>query len=128
MTWLTNSFDRTVLGIITGLTIIIGLVILLGDHVGVPIRDLQPADESTPSTTSPIRVEFGQDMNTDGVESRFYIAPVVEGEFQWDGNTLMFQPTFPLTAGQTYTVIVDAGAQSTNGRATKQPIRWSFTP
>lgn len=123
-----GSFDRIVLSIIAALVVAIGVVAALGDHVGVPFRELYPADQSAPPATSPIRITFGQEMKRDTVESRFQLDPPVEGAFRWEGSTLIFTPAAPLISGQSYTVSIGESAESQGGRRTRQAISWSFVP
>src|SRR5574341_324398 len=123
-----NSFDRIVLGLIAALILAIGVVVLLGDRVGVPIHEISPAAGSTPPVTAAIRVTFGQDMKRDSVETRFHIEPLVSGELRWEGRTLVFDPAAPLVAGQSYTITIDPGAKSLAGRMVPRPVSWSFVP
>lgn len=123
-----RHFDRLILLVIAGLIVLIGGVVALGDRAGASIRVTMPADESSPPITTDIRITFGQPMVPDSVIERFSISPEVDGEFSWDGNTLKFEPLDVLEAGRTYTVILETGAQSDQGRLTRNMIEWSFTP
>src|SRR5574341_155657 len=58
----------------------------------------------------------------------FSIQPEVEGDFRWQGTTLVVQPQSALESGQTYTVTLAAGVANLAGRETISPTRWSFTP
>ena len=66
-------------------------------------------------------------MQTDTVESRFAIQPDVSGQFYWEGATLTFTPDVPLSPEVTYTVSLEAGAESTADRRA-QTLSWSFRP
>jgi dipeptidyl aminopeptidase/acylaminoacyl peptidase len=123
-----DTFDRLVVSLIAVLLLAIGLVIAAGDHAGIPIREVYPENGSTPPATSEIAITFTQAMDTGSVEDRFNIEPAVQGTFTWDGATLKFRPVGGLISGQQYSVELEQGLQTSNGRETREPYRWSFTP
>ncbi|MBN1426989.1 MAG: PD40 domain-containing protein [Anaerolineae bacterium] len=123
-----DTFDRLVAGIIAALVVAIGIVIALGDRVGVIVTLTTPGDRQSSSSTAPISLTFSQPMDTAGVEDRFSIEPAVEGTMRWEGNMLIFRPDQPLTPQRTYTVTVEAGAQSLLERRVIRPQTWSLTP
>lgn len=120
-----NRFDRVTIAFILTLTAVIAVVVLLGDHAGIGI-DVSPRDGDRPSANTSIRIEFNQPMDFASVESRFSIEPKVDGTISWEGNTLVFKPRVPLSAGQTYTAQLQAGAASKTGRQTSELLGWTF--
>lgn len=122
-----DRFDRIVWGVIAGLILAIGAVIGLGDHVGV-VRDVIPADQSHPPVTTPIRITFSEQVDAASAESRLSFDPAIEGTIRWEEQTLIFQPTSPLLAGQQYTMTLAAGVTSESGRRLSRALNWSFRP
>jgi Tol biopolymer transport system component len=123
-----DKFDQIVLAAIGVLLVLLGAVVLRGDQVGVPVEGFTPAEESAPGITAPVSVTFGQAMDQVQAAERLSITPEVPGEKTWEGNTLTFQPGQPFTPGQTYTVRLEAGAQSQGGAETVRTLEWRFTP
>jgi len=123
-----TSFDRLVLAVVAAILLLTGTIVALGNRAGVPIKGVLPANGSTPPSTTPIAITFGQIMDSESVESRFHIEPTVDGKFSWDGTTVSFLPASLLEAGKTYTVRLEAGAATQNGRQTQQDFTWSFAP
>jgi dipeptidyl aminopeptidase/acylaminoacyl peptidase len=121
-------FDRLVLSVIAVILLAIGVVIIAGDHAGVPIRKVYPAEASTPPATAAIMITFTQTMDTASVEERFSIEPLVKGSFSWHAETLIFQPSQGLVSGETYRVELEAGVSTSNGRQTREAYQWTFTP
>lgn len=123
-----DPFDRLVLAIIAGLVAAIGVVVALGDHVGVPVVYIYPEDGASSPVTATIRVEFGQAVKPDSVEARFSIQPPVAGRITWEANTFYFVPDAPLLPGETYTVTIAPGVEGLDGQGISKPLSWSFTP
>jgi len=117
-----DSFDRLVLGIIAVLLLAIGVVVLVGNNVGVRV-------EGYTTSAATIRVRFYQDMETKSVEQRFKIEPLIEGRTRWNGGRdFIFQPDTPLVSGQTYTVTIERGASTQNNSAAlKSDFQFSFS-
>lgn len=123
-----SSFDRLVAGIIALLAATVSLVVVLGDRSGVTVALIVPGGGQSPSSTAPISLTFSQPMNMASVEDRLSIQPPVQAEFRWEGNTLILQPQPAFVPQQTYTLTLDAGAQSLLDRRVIRPLTWSFTP
>lgn len=123
-----DSFDRIVLGIMAGLALAIGLVIAIGDNVGVTPARLQPPPDSQPPVTSAIQITFPEAMDIESVESRLVSEPPIPGAVEWSGTTLVLYPGEPLVPGQTYRVTLEAGAKTQTGREMERPASWSFVP
>ncbi|MCZ7542757.1 MAG: Ig-like domain-containing protein [Anaerolineae bacterium] len=123
-----DAFDRLVLGVSAALVVALGVVLALGDNIGVPVLDYAPGDGQSPPSTAAVRVTFGERMDAASAEAHFAIAPPVAGGFRWARNTMTFAPDAPLAPGATYTVTLQAGAQSAAGRRTQEDVAWSFTP
>jgi Tol biopolymer transport system component len=123
-----DSFDRLVLSIIAGLVVLIGGVVALGDHVGVPVVGYTPREGDTPPVTTSIQITFGEMVDTVGAEGHFSIEPAVEGRFRWEHNTLIFTPDPAFQPGQVYIVRLSSGVESATGRRSNRSLSWSFKP
>jgi Tol biopolymer transport system component len=76
------------------------------------------------STRAAIRVTFARPARHDDPkgEARLALDPPAAGDLAWEGESLVFRPTDALTAGQAYTVTLDAR----RGRQVRR-FTWTFT-
>lgn len=120
-----SNFDVTVLIVGSGLVGAILLTILLGDRVGVRIARIAPQGEA--SSTARIAIQFNEAMNWETVTPRISLDPPLEGDVSWSGTTLRFRPASALTPGAQYTVNLQEGAESVDGRKLLEEVRFTFT-
>ncbi len=64
------------------------------------------------SFNAPIKVPFSQPMDHGSVEKAFQIDPDIEGEFSWEGNTLLFTPKEQFEIDDSFKVTVGKTARS----------------
>lgn len=76
---------------------------------------------------SPIKITFDQDVNHDSARDSFSITPSLPGRFGWEGKTMIFTPSKPLTSNTKFTVKLTAGIISTDGLDSNQVFSSSFT-
>jgi Tol biopolymer transport system component len=119
-----TPFDRLVLAAILALLGLVGLIIAVGDHVGVRVVRFGPTENAR--VTSPITIQFSEEMDRDSVAARFRIEPALAGEYAWSGRILMFRPVEAMKPGVSYTVTLAAGAQSAAGRPLLADQRFTF--
>jgi Tol biopolymer transport system component len=97
----------------------IAAVLLLSGCAGTDTVALTPADGSTDvPITAPVRIAFSQPMDRGSVEALFRIEPQVAGSLAWDGDEATFRPQGALAPDTSYTIALEAGALSQQGRPT----------
>lgn len=120
-----TPFDRAVLVVLALLVALILATIVLGDRVGVQLAQVAPLGEA--HSTSAITLRFSEAMDHDSVTARFRTEPALDGAFSWSGMTLTFKSATTLVPGSSYTVFLEPGALSENGRAVLAEYRYTFT-
>jgi hypothetical protein len=120
-----TRLDRTVIAVVLALLLVLGVIVLMGDRVGVQLTQVAPLDAA--HSTSGISIRFNEAMDHDSVTQRFRTEPELEGMFSWSGATMTFQPAEALRPGEAYTVALEPGAVSESGRAVLSEYRYSFT-
>jgi Tol biopolymer transport system component len=101
-------------------------IILVGSADSRIVDTSPPAGSQDVPITAPIRLTFSQPMDAAGIESRFRIEPGIDGSLVVDGKLVTFQPRGALVPGIAYTVTLDAGAQSEQGRPLRKAHSWHF--
>jgi uncharacterized protein YvpB len=81
---------------------------------------------SVPISTS-VAVTFDQLVSHSSAESKFRIAPTVNGSFSWSDNKLSFTPAQALEHGTRYTVTMAAGVESIDGLPSNVDYPSGFT-
>ncbi len=103
------------------------------------VMDVYPTGSEVLINTSIIHITFSELMIRSGTESAFSIHPEIRGEFDWEGNTLIFYPEEEFLDLTTYTVTINGSEAKDavghtldgngNGTAEGSPIddfSWSF--
>ena len=78
-------------------------------------------------STKTISLTFDQPVNKDSVQNAFQISPSVNGTFSWNGNTLYYALSSPLSYGTVYTISLPAGIKTLYGYDSNSTISTSFT-
>ncbi|MBI1257526.1 MAG: hypothetical protein GC204_08650 [Chloroflexi bacterium] len=120
-----TRLDRAVMVISTLILALIAVTLLLGDHVGVEV--VQGAPVSKAHSTSPITLHFKEPMDASSVAAHFQTRPDLKGSFSWNGSTMIFRASEAMTPGSEYTVSLEPGALSQDGRAVLSEYQYSFT-
>lgn len=115
------------------LVLILLLAALLGAVViwlSLPrVLAVLPADAAADVPAGePLTLQFSRPMQPDTVEARLEIEPAVDGQFSWQGNTLVFTPSTRWPAGETVRVQLQAGARAQGllSLPLQSGMEWSF--
>ncbi|MBX3064154.1 MAG: PD40 domain-containing protein [Anaerolineae bacterium] len=124
-----DRLDRAAIAAIVILILAIAGTVAAGDRagVGVQIAELSAVSPAILRTTTPLRLDFSEQMNTDSAAAALQITPATEGTISWLGTQLIFKPKAAWLANTEYTVSVNEGATSQSGRKLLQTASWTFT-
>ena len=125
-----TPFDRLVWTVAAVLAAVIAALALIGDRVGVRVNNVWPPDGSEPvSTLIRPRVVFDQPVSAPvrAASVPLRLLPDTPAELIWSARAVTLRPLQPLQPDVTYTVQVDAGIVSTQGRRLLRPLSWQFT-
>ena len=120
-----TRLDRAVIAFATVIVVLIAGTILLGDHVGVEIVQVAPVTKA--HSTSPITIHFKEPMDAGSVAAHFSTKPALKGAFSWSGSTMTFRSSEAMKPGSEYTVSLEPGALSQDGRSVLSEYHYSFS-
>jgi Tol biopolymer transport system component len=107
---------------------ILGLLIILGNRIGLQVVVVEPADGATDvSTRAIVRLKFDQKLAAFDSGFPFSITPPVSGTLRWEETALAFVPAQLLSPGTTYTVTVGGDLKSDQGRTLPGQLTWQFS-
>ncbi|MBU4189646.1 MAG: Ig-like domain-containing protein, partial [Candidatus Thermoplasmatota archaeon] len=78
------------------------------------------------SVNTSITVTFNETMNKTSVENAFLVSPVVDGDFTWNSNNLIFTPLTNLSYNTTYNVTITTNAKDVAGNHLESNYSWEF--
>ena len=121
-----ERFDHIVFGLLGSLVFAIAVVLLRGDRVGVRLVRVSPENGGVVGAQGPIILDFADSMNRESVEASFVLEPVVEGHFEWAGNSLYFWPQQAFKQDLSYELQLREGAETARGTRLEQELNWRF--
>ncbi len=89
------------------------------------VIDNTPIGENVP-VRARITITFSEPMDKGSVKKAFSIYPEVSGEFDWEENTMVFNPRSNLNHGTAYTVMIGTEAKDSADNNLEVPYEWSF--
>ena len=99
-----EPIDRAALGLMVVLSLLIGILLLSGDHTSPKVRDFSWKDKQVSVEDSAFILTFSRPMNHDSVEANLKIEPPIPGQVSWAGRRMAYTPKFPVPYGSKYQV------------------------
>ena len=98
------------------------------DITAPEVAGVTPLDGSIDvSVNTDLTVTFNELMDQTSVQNASSINPKATGTFSWGGNTMTYNPSSDLSAGNLYTVTIGTGAKDLSGNSLTSAHNWSFT-
>ncbi len=72
----------------------------------------------------PIIIEFPEEMDAEGVISRFELIPTIAGEWRWERRKAEFWPLDSLAGLDQVTLSLRSGSETSDGRKINREYRW----
>ncbi|MBE9137420.1 hypothetical protein IQ254_09390 [Nodosilinea sp. LEGE 07088] len=100
----TQPLDRLALAVIVGLTLILGLLVLSGDHATARVRNFTWQDRQVGAEDRAFLLTFSRPMDPASVEQNLTLDPPLPGKVSWAGRRMAYTLTEPLPYGKAFTV------------------------
>ena len=120
------SIDTLAVSVMIALTIIIGIVILIGEGAGIQVRVDLPED-GVVGPFEAVTFTFPEKISAEIASDLISLEPIHEGYLSAvDDYSVRFIPLKPYEQGVTYTFKVSPGEINATTREVKKPQSWQF--
>jgi len=96
--------DRVALAVIVGLTLVLGVLVLSGDHATAKVRDFSWQARQVGAEDRAFLLTFSRPMDPVSVEANLTIVPPLPGKVSWAGRRMAYTITDPIPYGQSFEV------------------------
>lgn len=127
-----SAFDLSVATVALLILMLLAFVILRGGNIPLKLVTIEPPPSaSNVSVTSPIRIQFEQEVATQANDLLLQIASAgaaghLSGALSVQGNTITLASDAPWEPSTTYTVTLAAGVTGVGGEQLEEPLIWHF--
>lgn len=120
------SFETAASGTLAALMLLVSAIILIGENAGVRVNVNLPEDRLV-GPFQAIQFTFSEPFNLEIISELISIEPVHEGAIQWvNTRTMQYIPLKPYEENRTYTININPGEITKNGREAKNKQTWEF--
>ncbi|HEY9880526.1 MAG TPA: Ig-like domain-containing protein [Leptolyngbyaceae cyanobacterium] len=99
--------DRWALSLMLGLALVIGGLVLSGDHALARVRDFSWQERQVGAEDRAFLVTFSRPMDPASVEQNLEVSPPLPGKFSWAGRRMAYTLDVPAPYGETFTVTLN---------------------
>ena len=119
----TQPLDRLATAVIAGLAVVLGLLILSGDHATSRVRDFTWQDRQVGAEDRAFLITFSRPMDVASVEQNLRLDPPLPGKISWAGRRMAYTLTDPLPYGESFTLSLE-GARDRYAALTAEASRF----
>ncbi|TVQ14931.1 MAG: hypothetical protein EA368_00705 [Leptolyngbya sp. DLM2.Bin27] len=120
---LTQPLDRLATAVMTGLAVVLGLLILSGDHATARVRDFTWQDRLVGAEDRAFLITFSRPMDVASVEQNLKLEPPLPGKVSWAGRRMAYTLIDPPPYGESFTLSLE-DASDRYAALTAEPSRF----
>lgn len=125
-----HPLDRIAISVMAILTLLIGCIIVGGDHTVPYVRDFNWQEKSVGIEDTAFILAFNRTMDWPSVEQHLQVTPALPGKLSWAGRRLAYTLTKPIPYGTAFEVTLDqveeARRSNKNQPKVMQPFKGQF--
>ncbi|PSB28913.1 hypothetical protein [Stenomitos frigidus] len=125
---LTQPIDRVAIVLIVALSLLIGILLLSGNHASARVRDFSWQNKQVGADDTAFTLTFSRPMNHASVESNLRIEPPLLGKVSWAGRRMAYTLNTPAPYGTQFQVQLQKAQDRFTGseRGAMQPFTGTF--
>ena len=121
------TLDTVAVSVLIFMTVLVGLVILIGVQAGIRITVDLPQNHVI-APFQPIKMTFSEPVNFELASSVIWMDPILDGYLEFiDSRTIQYVPISPFELDTTYTLSLSPDVLNMDGGELKKPRAWEFT-
>lgn len=125
-----QPLDRAAIGVILILSLLIGILLLNGDHSAPKVREFNWQNKQVGADDSAFILTFSRPMDQASVEQNLKIEPPLPGKLSWAGRRMAYTLNAPAPYGTSFQVKLETAkdrfTQAGANRANIQPFTGRF--
>ena len=123
----TQPIDRVAIVLIVALSLLIGMLLLSGEHASARVRDFSWQDKQIGADDTAFTLTFSRPMDHASVESNLRLEPPLQGKVSWAGRRMAYTLGTPAPYGTTFQIQLQ-NARDRFGRdgSSMQPFTGQF--
>lgn len=121
-----TPLDRTALLLMLGLTLLVSLLIALGDHTVPRVKDFSWQTEPIGAEDQAFTMTFNRPMNWAQIKPNLSIDPPVDGKLSWSGRRMAYTLLRPIQYGQQFKLSLSNVEEQQKGETHRPRIMQSF--
>ncbi|MBW4694863.1 MAG: hypothetical protein KME27_24200 [Lyngbya sp. HA4199-MV5] len=123
----TQPIDRVAIVLIVTLSLLIGLLLLSGEHASARVRDFSWQDKQIGADDTAFTLTFSRPMDHASVESNLRLEPPLPGKVSWAGRRMAYTLNTPAPYGTSFQVQLQKARDRFAGtRSSMQPFTGRF--
>ncbi|MBW4582404.1 MAG: hypothetical protein KME42_22780 [Tildeniella nuda ZEHNDER 1965/U140] len=125
---LTQPIDRVAIVLIVALSLLIGILLLSGNHASARVRDFSWQGKQVGADDTAFTLTFSRPMNHASVESNLRIEPPLAGRVSWAGRRMAYTLNTPAPYGTQFQVKLPNAQDrfASDGKVSMQPFTGLF--
>lgn len=121
------TLDTAAIGILVFLTLLVGLVLLLGTQMGIRVSANLP-ESGVIAPFQSIKLTFSEPVDFEMTSAVISMDPILEGYLEFvDSRTIQFVPIRPYELGVVYRLMISPEILTVDNHVLKREQSWEFT-
>ncbi len=124
--WRSHPLDRVALSFMLGLSVLILLLIGLGDHTIPKVREFSWQNHQVGAEDRAFILTFNRPMDWAKIQENLTLSPPIEGKVSWSGRRMAYTLSKPLAYGQSFELSLKSVPEKARSKSHKPKLMQPF--